>query len=110
MDELNKLEKLEVEGIADKRGANYCELHCKQFFVSNKRLNSVLYVIGTVILIVCGGAVTWALPTSSAIGSVQAKQEQQQRDIESLQSIHATMDSVYATVKFIKNMRVLYGK
>jgi hypothetical protein len=110
MDELNKLEKLEVEGIADKRGANYCELHCKQYFVSNKRLNGVLYVIGTVMLILSGAAVGYAIPNSAAVGSVVTRQEQQQKEIESLQSIHATMDSVYATVKFIKNMKELYAR
>ena len=110
MEELNKLEKLEVEDIVDQRKADYCKIHCAEFFVSNKRLNSVLYIIGTVILLISGGAISYAIPQAATVAAYITKTDQNTKDIESLQNINKTMDSVYATVKFIKNMRVLYGK
>ena len=103
MNSLSELQVLEVKDIIEKIRSKYCEEHCKEAFVSHRQLNKTLYIIGTVIVILAGAAVGWALPTATSLGAQAQATIQLQRDMREVKYYHSEIDSTWQTIKKLEN-------
>ena len=114
MSELNHTELLEVQEVVSKSKAEYCAQHCEEHFINHKQLNSILYVIGTVIVGCCIIAVGWGIVQSNATAAVTVKTDRCITDldrvkmqVDDLQTMKNNTDSIYMLVKTIAQSQSL---
>ena len=76
---------------------------CNSTFIPMEKAIKALWAILAVLLVLVGSSVGWALNESNIQSKHEVRIAQNEKDIESLQSIHKTMDTVVNIVKQIRN-------
>ena len=89
----------EIIDAHQKKQSQYCEEH----FIPMEKAIKALWAILAVLVVLVGSGVGWALNESNVQSKHDVRISQNEKDIESLQSIHKTMDTVVTIVKQIRN-------
>lgn len=81
--------------------------YCEEHFLTNDKAIRSFWACLVGLLVILGAGVGWGLNESNVQAKQEVRLDQNEKDIESLQSIHKTMDTVVTILRQMKNAQLI---